>query len=177
MIKQKNESNFKNNIMIKRIFPLMMLAIMSCGESKEEKKEQAVEKPTEALPYGKDDLKKIKWIEGKWKGLYKGDPFYEIYRFINDSTLESIGYDWNGKDSSNTKKSYVYFKDGVYYLGEKQNYKVVSITETEIKMVPNVDAHNDVLWKYRDSTGWDAVLKGTKETNIYNMQHFDPFNK
>jgi hypothetical protein len=129
------------------------------------------------MQYGKDDLKKIKWIEGKWKGLYKGEPFYEIYRFVNDSVLESIGYEWDGKDSSKTTKSYLYFKDGVYYLGEKQNYKVFSITESEIKMMPNVEAHNDVLWKYRDSTGWDAVLKGEKETNIYNMQHFDPFKK
>ena len=155
---------------------LVTVAAIGCGGSKEEETVAADQHVT-AQQYGKDDLKKIKWIEGKWQGLYKGQPFYEIYRFVNDSTLESIGYEWDGKDSSKTTISYVHFKDGAYYLGDKQNYKVISITETEIKMLPNVGVNNDVLWKYRDSTGWDAILKGAKETNIYNMQHFDPFTK
>ena len=162
--------------MKKIIIILVTLAAIGCGGSKEEKT-PAADTPVVARQYGKDDLKKIKWIEGKWKGLYKGAPFYEIYRFVNDSTLESIAYEWDGKDSSKTSRSYVYFKDGAYYLGEKQNYKVISISETEIKMLPNVEANNDILWKYRDSTGWDAILKGVKETNTYNMEHFDPFKK
>jgi hypothetical protein len=162
--------------MKKIIIILVTLAAIGCGGSKEEKVPEADQTVT-AQQYGKDDLRKIKWIEGKWKGLYNGKPFYEIYRFVNDSTLESTGYEWDGKDSSKTTKSYLHFKDGAYYLGEKQNYKVVSITEGEINMLPNVEANNEVLWKYRDSTGWDAILKGKKETNTYNMQHFDPFKK
>lgn len=162
---------------MKRILIMLVtISAIGCGGSKEENKE-TTEQPATVQQYGKDDLKKIKWIEGKWKGLYKGDPFYEIYRFVNDSTLESIGYEWDGKDSSKTSFSYVYFKDGAYWLGEKQNWKVVSITENEIKMAPNFEASNDILWKHRDSTGWDAILKGKKETNIYNMQQFDPFKK
>ena len=162
--------------MIKQFLIIAAFAAIGCGGSKEEKKE-TTDQPVAVQQYGKDDLKKIKWIEGKWKGLYEGKPFYEIYRFLNDSTLESLSYEWDGKDSSKTSRSYVHFKDGAYYLGEKQNYKVISITENEIKMLPNVEANNDILWKYRDSTGWDAILKGIKSTNTYNMKHFDPFNK
>jgi hypothetical protein len=168
----------KHNNMLKQFLIIAAFAVTGCGGSKEEKKETA-EQPVAAQTqqYGKDDLKKIKWIEGKWQGLYKGKPFYEIYRFVNDSTLESIGYEWDGKDSSKTSFSYVYFKDGAYWLGDKQNWKVVSITDNEINMLPNVEANNEVLWKYRDSTGWDAILKGPKETMTYNMKHFDPFKK
>jgi hypothetical protein len=155
---------------------LVTLAAIGCGNSKEEKKE-TTEQPVAVKQYGKADLEKIKWIEGKWKGLYEGKPFYEIYRFVNDSTLESLGYEWDGKDSSKTSFTYLYFKDGAYWLGDKQNWKVVSITENEINMLPNFEANNEVLWKYRDSTGWDAILKGKKNTLTYNMEHFDPFNK
>lgn len=164
--------------MIKQLIIITTLAIAGCSGAKEEKAIPVVTEPaTAAIAYNKEDLKKIKWIEGSWKGLYKGEPFYEIYRFVNDSTLESLGYEWNGKDSSKTSRSYLIFRDGAYYLGDKQNYKVVYITDSAINMMPHVEANNEVLWKYRDSTGWDAILKGKKETNIYNMQRFDPFKK
>jgi hypothetical protein len=168
--------------MKKIIFLFTLIAATGCGGSQDEKKESEEKKETteqkaSAVGYAKGDLKKIGWIEGKWKGLYKGQPFYEIYRLSNDSTLEITSYEWNGKDSSKTSLSYVQYKDGVYYLGEKRNYKVVSITDNEIKMIPNVQANNDILWKYRDSTGWDAILASPKETLVYNMQRFDPFKK
>jgi hypothetical protein len=162
--------------MIRNILLLFVISVVSCNDAKEEKK--AEEQPaTETAQYAKMDLQKIKWIEGKWKGLYNGKPFYEIYTFVNDSTLESLSYHWDGKDSSKTSRSYVHYKNGFYYLGDKDNYKVVSITENEIKMLPNVEANNDVLWKRRDSTGWDAILKAPSQTNTYNMERFDPFRK
>ena len=124
--------------MIKQFLIIAAFAAMGCSEEKKEITDQ----PVTAQQYGKDDLKKIKWIEGKWKGLYKGEPFYEIYRFVNDSTLETTGYEWDGKDSSKTSLSYVYFKDGAYWLGEEQNWKVVTINENEINMLPNFKACN-----------------------------------
>jgi hypothetical protein len=162
--------------MIKNILLLLMITVAGCGDTSEEKKETTEQKTT-ALPYRKDDLKKIKWIEGKWKGLYNGKPFYEMYRLSNDSTLEITSFEWDGKDSSKTSMSYVYFRDGAYYLGEKQNYKVSTITDKEITMLRNVEANNDIIWRYRDSTGWDAILTSPKEKVVYDMQYFDPFKK
>ena len=52
---------------------------------------------------------------GEWKGLFNGNPFYEIYQFVNDSTLQITAYEWNGKDSSKSTLSQVYFKDGAYF--------------------------------------------------------------
>jgi len=155
-----------------------MISACSCGgsESKDEK-EIVSEQPVSELQYGKDDLKKIKWIEGKWKGLYNGNPFYEIYQFTNDSTLQVTGYEWNGTDSSKSTISPVYFKDGAYWLGEKQNWKVDSITDTQIKMLPNVEANNDIVWRYKDSLHWDAILTSGNGVTTYNMEHFDPFKK
>jgi len=129
------------------------------------------------ISYTVNDLHKIKWIEGKWRGTYHTKPFYEIYQFTNDSTLEIITYDWNGKDSSNSSKTAVRWKNGAYYLGEQLNWKVTEITDTSIMMMPNNNASNDILWKYSDSTSWDAILNSKKETTEYHMQAYDPFSK
>lgn len=130
----------------------------------------------QAISYTKNDLVKIKWIEGKWKGMYEGTPFYEIYRMVNDSTLEIIGYEWNGKDSSNSSTSFVSWVHGAYYLGNEMNYKVTRITGDEIEMIPHHKASNSVLWE-KNKNGWTAILEGPKKKNVYDMVPFDPFQK
>jgi hypothetical protein len=165
--------------MKKTIFLIALITGVACGNdnAQPEKTETVTQEKTADVSYVKGDLQKIKWIEGEWMGLYNGKPFYEMYRMANDSTLEIRSYEWNGTDSSHTEVSYVYFKDGSYYLGDKQNWKVTSITDKEIKMAPNREANNDITWKHRDSTGWDAILVHKNGTNIYNMKHFNPFKK
>jgi len=125
--------------------------------------------------YKKSDLKKIKWIEGKWKGMYEGKPFYEIYQFVNDSTIQITSYEWNGKDSSNSSVSQVYWKNGSYYLGSDLNWKVSTISENEIKMLPNYKAYNDILWRNHDNKSWKAILTSKKGVIEYHMEAFDPF--
>ena len=127
--------------------------------------------------YKKSDFKKIKWIEGKWKGLYKGQPFYEVYQLMNDSTLQITSFDWDGKDSSHTSKSFVYWKGGAYYLGDQQNWKVKGITDTEIVMKRNYKASNDIIWRYKDASHWEAILESDKGVTDYHMERFDPFKR
>lgn len=164
---------------MKSIFCLLFLVtLVNCKNANNDASESKETASLDAsASYQKGDLRKIKWIEGKWKGLYQGKPFYEFYQFSNDTTLEIRSFEWDGKDSSKTDISYVHFKNGFYYLGDHQNYKVISISESEINMVPHFKANNEILWKYRDSTGWDAILKGAKETLTYKMEYFDPFKK
>ena len=160
-----------------RLTPICIL-LLSCGQA-DSSSESKKEKDTipVSISYSINDLHKIKWIEGKWRGTHNTKPFYEIYQFANDSTLEIISYDWNGKDSSNSSKSKVYWKDGAYYLGEQLNWKVTEITDSSIIMLPNNKASNDIVWKYSDSTSWDAILNSKKETTEYHMQAYDPFLK
>jgi hypothetical protein len=66
---------------------------------------------------------------------------------------------------------------GAYWLGEKQNWKVDSITNNQVKMLPNVEAYNDIVWRLRDSLHCDAILTSGKGVTTYNMEHFDPFRK
>ena len=158
---------------------LFSMMIVACGQPDINAGESANDSQVSriSINYTANDLDKIKWIQGKWKGTYKTKPFYEIYHFPNDTTLEIISYEWNGKDSSKTSKSSVYWKNGAYYLGDELNWKVTEITDSSIFMIPNNKASNEILWKYHDSTSWDAVLNSQKETTEYHMQAYDPFLK
>ena len=92
----------RKNIII--LFLLLTAINSSCQQQKDGKPEN----------HSNKDLSKIKWIEGSWRGMYNGKPFYEIYKFENDSTIRITHYDWNGKDSSNTSYDFLYFKNGDY---------------------------------------------------------------
>jgi hypothetical protein len=130
--------------------------------------------PIRNPPIVKNDIQKIKWIQGKWKGMYNGKPFYEIYE-PGTETLKITSYEWNGKDSSNTSVDYVAWHGDAYFLGKEQNYKVTVLSDSVIKMIP-VKANNEIIWR-RTPNGWDAILTGKKATNVYHMELFDPFKK
>ena len=125
--------------------------------------------------YSKQDLKKISWIEGNWKGMDGSTPFYEIYKIINDSTLETLSYDWNGKDSSQTSRSFLSWKDNAYYLGEKMNWKVTEISDSAIYMTPKSKKGNDILWKFGSPNNWDAILNSDKGEKLYHMERVNHF--
>ena len=161
---------------------IVMLAFVQCGEGNEQRTSAADEAKatpvvSDSAGYGKQDLTKLKWIEGRWRGMYSNQPFYEIYRLLNDSTLEITSYDWNGNDSINTSRTYVRWSEGYYYLGNQKNWKVAGITDTAIVMKRNYKASNDIVWRYNNATSWDAYLESEKGTNHYHMEAFDPFRK
>jgi hypothetical protein len=123
-------------------------------------------------PVAKTDLQKIKWIEGSWKGMYNNQPFYEHYRFANDSTIEITSFEWNGKDSSKSSVSLLQWIDGHYYLGNKKNWKATEISDAHIYMLP-AGRGNDILWKFISKDHWQAILKTKDRTNTYDMIRFD----
>lgn len=126
--------------------------------------------------YTRHDLGKARWIEGNWKGMDGNTPFYEIYKLVNDSTLEITSYEWNGTDSSKSSKAFVAWKDGHYYLGDNLNWKVNAIIEDAIFMVPHQKAANEILWKRKDENNWYAVLKSQKGEKLYHMERVNHFN-
>jgi hypothetical protein len=127
------------------------------------------------VTYNKNDLKTLSWLAGNWKGMDGDKPFYEIYRVANDSTLEIISYEWNGKDSTKSSLTAISWKDGFYYLGDSLNWKVTSIAADSIAMIPNYKAFNDIVWKKTAENGWDAILDSRRGKKIYRMERVDHF--
>ena len=108
----------------------------------------------------------MRWIEGSWVGDYKGSPFYETYKLVNDSTLSIITYTNVGTQSATSSEDFIFWKEGAYYMGEGSKYKVVKLDTGEIRMLP-VSANNEVYWKQVDDTTWAAELAGQSDTAYY----------
>ena len=125
--------------------------------------------------YQKNDLRKISWIEGNWRGTYNGNYFYEHYAFLNDSVLTITKYEWNGQDSTGTSISTVHWADGVYYLGSDKKWKVTELSDQSIYMLPNGNSSNDILWKYVNKDSWEAILKTSTRENRYLLERVKTF--
>jgi hypothetical protein len=122
--------------------------------------------------YAKSDLKKVDWLEGNWKGMDGQNPFYENYRFANDSTIEITSYEWNGTDSSGSSKTFVAWRNDAYYLEGGSSWKVTGITADSIAMIPHSKSSNTIVWKKNNQNGWDAILSSKKTTKVYTMEPF-----
>lgn len=162
---------------MKHLLLICVTAVFGCGLADQNTTVNKTDPSSARVSYTLQDLHKAKWIEGRWRGTDKTKPFYEIYQLTNDSTLEIISFEWNGKDSMNSSKTEVHWEDGAYYLGVESNWKVTEITDSTIVMIPHHKAANDIVWKYHDSTSWDAILNSSKETTEYHMQAYDPFSE
>jgi hypothetical protein len=142
------------------LFTTLVLFFFSCKNVSEQQHETST--------IHKEDLAKLKWIEGSWTGLYDGQPFYETYRILNDSTMQIITHANVGTDSVRNNIEHFEWSDGAYYLGDARNYKAVHMTDTSIYMIP-VTANNDILWNYVNDTVWTAVLKSPRDTFNFRM--------
>ena len=130
---------------------------------------------TTTTTFTKGDLEKLRWIEGNWKGMDGNNPFYELYSFTNDSTLQITSYDWNGTDSSKTTRTYLVWKYNHYFLGDSLNWRVDALTRNSVFLIPNYKASNKILWQKKDQNSWEAVLtspKGVKNYKMERVKHF-----
>lgn len=113
-----------------------------------------------ALSINASDLKKLKWIEGTWRGT--GDveqPFYERYYFENESTLvvESFSDETLSKVTDVTRFD---LKDGQFgNRGEGSRWAATELKEGSITFEPVVRARNSFLWERESNDVWRAVIK------------------
>jgi hypothetical protein len=79
---------------------IMYLLVSACsGDGREGSPESAADQPGPAdstagnAAHTVADLQALRYLEGEWRGSgYEGGPFYESYRFVNDSTIEMTSW-------------------------------------------------------------------------------------
>ena len=120
------------------------------------------------------DLKKLRWIEGSWRGSGVDQaPFFERYRFENDTTLLVDSFPDEGLDKVEDTSRYE-LKDGQFGNG---SYVSSGIDEQGINFEPVAGkAKNSFRWERVSADKWTAILKwraadgkSTRE-RIYNME-------
>jgi hypothetical protein len=106
-----------------------------------------------------DELKKLRWIEGAWRGT--GDvekPFFERYRFENETTLavESFPDETLGKTDDVTRFE---LRDGVFGNGgDGSRWAATALDDDSVTFSPVAKARNTFRWQRESADVWKAVL-------------------
>ena len=140
---------------------------------------QATPTPVPATPakLTAEDLKKLRWIEGTWRGTGVNQPaFFERYRWENDTTLAVDSFE-NEKLEKVTDTTRFELKDGEFGGGsEGARYVATALDDKSITFGPVIKARNDFVWKYESKDAWTAIIKPLPRPDrpvkdiIYNME-------
>lgn len=126
-----------------------------------------------------DHLKKLRWIEGSWRGTGKDQPpFFERYHFESDSVLAVESFN-DEKLSNVTETTRFELKDGEFGGGsEGSRYVATALDDNSINFDPALKARNSFTWKRESKDSWTAIIKwpATKDKpgreRIYNMERW-----
>jgi hypothetical protein len=131
--------------------------------------------------FSTSDVAKLRWIEGTWRGT--GDveaPFYERYRFENDSTLVVEGFD-NEKVDKVTDATRFELKDGQFGNGgDDSRWSATQIDSDSITFAPVAKARNSFRWKRESKDLWQAILNWPAVADkparqrVYKMERWPP---
>lgn len=132
-----------------------------------------------------DDIAKLKWLEGTWRGMDGETPFYERYRFEGTTmVVESLDEKGNVKLEDTTR--FELNANGEFGPTGKPDDRragASSITDSSVQFVPHPGSKGNSyrFEKRTDGTpGWNAVLEwpasGDKPARqkIYEMQPWTP---
>ncbi|MDX6611457.1 MAG: hypothetical protein QOD75_643 [Blastocatellia bacterium] len=136
-----------------------------------------------ATPHAKritaDDLKKLKWIEGTWRGTGDGQaPFFERYHFENPTTLVVEGLA-DEKVDKVKETSRFELKDGEFGNDEDGSRSVATaLDDNSITFDPVAKASNRFRFQKESVDSWKAILswpasaKRPAGQRIYNMERW-----
>jgi hypothetical protein len=104
------------------------------------------------------DFRKLRWIEGSWRGSGDGQaPFYERYRFPDDSTLVVDAF----PDSTlSTVGESTRFELRGGTLGNPGGVRWVAsrLDDRAVDFVPVAGARNTFTWRFESPDRWTALL-------------------
>lgn len=121
------------------------------------------------------DFQKLRWLEGRWVGNAPAEaPFYEEYRFPNDSTLV-ITYYADSTFSRATGGAKVYLSvEHVYQTLGPSQWAAERVDKDGAYFVPLVNAATSLIWAYQSPDGWTSTMRsaasGQERTTVYHMR-------
>ena len=140
---------------------------------------QATPSPATPAKLIAEDLKKLRWIEGTWRGTAVTQPaFFERYRWENNTTLAVDSFE-NEKLEKVTDTTRFELKDGEFGGGsEGARYVATALDDNSITFGPVVKARNSFVWKRESKDSWTAIIKPLPRPDkpsqdiIYNMERW-----
>lgn len=153
---------------------LAMTAVLSACSAPGSGRDGSGSKPLSA-----SDFRRLGWLEGSWVGKEPdGMPFYEEYRFKDDSTMGT----WSFRDSTATSPNdsgEIRLRGGKVISGnDLVSWVVTSLDDGRIEFAPLRGVHNSFSWTRGSDGGWVASLHwpadGTRPARDvkYHMEKF-----
>lgn len=126
-------------------------------------------------------FRQLRWVEGRWRGDQpNGEPFFESYRFENDSTIRSYTY----ADATNrvpTDSGAITLRAGQVTTGTgAARWVAAELTATRVRFVPLAGVRNSFVWERTSPDAWTATLSWPATADrparevIYPMRRLEP---
>src|SRR6185369_6491000 len=157
---------------------LVVIADSAC--SKETGLNNKDESPTPSKGFTPADIAKLKWIEGTWRGMDGEKPFFERYRFENDTSMIVETFT-DGTFSKLEDASRFELKDGEFGHTEGNRRSAASsITADAVQFVPVGNGGNSFRFERQTDGTWKAVLEWPARDakpagqKVYKMEPWPP---
>lgn len=126
-----------------------------------------------------DDISRIKWLEGTWRGTGEGqEPFYERYSFNGTVLTEESFADASLTTVKDSARYALVNGEFRYTTTDARRVAASEITDDHIQFVPVVGGGNAYRFELLSEGKWRAVLdwpatadKPAKQV-IYNMESY-----
>lgn len=131
--------------------------------------------------FTEDDLQKIKWLEGTWKGTYKSSEFYERITFKGSKVLIETFTDGTLKKKG-PDASFELKKGELLHATEERRWKASAISEDSVQFIPadppkpGENASASFRFERQSGNTWRAILETPETatrpplTKVYKME-------
>jgi hypothetical protein len=136
-----------------------LFLLSGCAGSGSSTGAQTSPSPSPRRTFSTADLKKVRWIEGTWRGTGGGvDPFCERYKFESDTVLAVEGLECDKLDKAGEVTRFE-LKNGEFGGGSGGSlYIATLIDDKSITFDPVTKARNSFRWERESENSWKAVL-------------------
>jgi hypothetical protein len=141
------------------IAAVLFVAVLGSAQNRTEPSAGTPSAQDPAKKFTVEDLKKLRWIEGTWRGTGEGtQPFFERYRFEDETTLAVETFE-NEKLEKITDTTRFELQDGAFGGGsEGSRWEAKAIDDKSVTFLPVAKARNTFRWETVDKDTWKAVL-------------------
>jgi hypothetical protein len=116
-------------------------------------------KSTPRTEFTTADLRKLRWLEGDWRGTGGDKPFFERYQFKGDSTLVTTSFGQDETRTRVTETTTFELKDGQFANGgDDSRWAATSILDDSITFEPIAKARNSFRFERVTPDSWRAIL-------------------
>lgn len=123
-------------------------------------------------------ISKAHWLIGTWKGIHKGEPFFETWRKKNDSSLICYSISMKNGDTTVKENSAIEFENNVVVFRDPNVWKAKRIVDNEMTFeLSNERGLSRIIWMKKKDNHWWALLQFPKATHYYDLEYLPELDK